>query len=55
MTLPNHHDWIHAIANRLFLGSDLLWQAMCAVWANDVLPEHDRKKVTDSIRLKLTV
>jgi predicted ATPase len=54
MTSPNHHEWVHSVASRLFLGSDSLWQAMCAVWASDVLPDYERKKITDPIRLKLT-
>ena len=53
MTIADHHEWVRAVANRLFLGGDHLWQAMCAVWANDCIPEHERKKITDSIRLRL--
>ncbi|MHB8331350.1 MAG: AAA family ATPase, partial [Candidatus Dormibacteria bacterium] len=30
MTLPDHHEWLRDAARRLVLGTDTLWQAMCA-------------------------
>lgn len=53
ITISDHHEWVQAVANRLFLGSGHLWQAMCAVWANDCCPLNVRKDISDTIRLKL--
>lgn len=33
LTLTDHHDWVRQAAAQLVLGSDTLWQAMCAEWA----------------------
>jgi len=32
MTFSDHHEWIRSAADRLLLGSDILWQEMCASW-----------------------
>ena len=53
MTLSDHHEWVNYVANRLFLGSDHLWQPMCAAWASECLSAQARKQVTDTMRLKL--
>jgi len=50
MTLTNSHDWVREAARRLFLGSDNLWQAMCAEWATACLDPADAKEVTQPIR-----
>ena len=33
MASGDHHTWVYDAANRLIIGSDNLWQAMCASWA----------------------
>jgi predicted ATPase len=35
MLLGDHHDWVNFAANRLMLGSESLWQAMCSEWASE--------------------
>ena len=32
MAQPNHHDWLKSAANDLVVGTDHLWQVMCASW-----------------------
>ena len=41
MARDDHHEWIKEAANRLIVGSDTLWQAMCASWATQcATPAH---------------
>jgi predicted ATPase len=49
MTVPDHHAWVSDAATRLFLGSDTLWQAMCAEWATTCLLKTDARRVTQLI------
>lgn len=46
----NHHEWIDLASNRLLLGGDILWQAMCAEWAKQVLQPTAARGLTDIIR-----
>ena len=34
MVLQDHHEWVLFAANQLMCGGDVLWQSMCAEWAN---------------------
>ena len=54
MLLNDHHDWIIQAASRLMLGGEILWQAMCAVWAENCLQADDAKKVTEAVSDVLT-
>lgn len=36
-TASDHHNWLSLAADALSLGTDNLWQAMCAVWASRCL------------------
>lgn len=49
MGLPDHHAWIDYTASRLTLGGDTLWQAMCAVWAAECLPEEEAKRIAQPV------
>jgi hypothetical protein len=49
MTLSNHHDWVNQAASPLMLGGDILWQAMCAIWAESCLNSQDAKLVVQPI------
>jgi predicted ATPase len=49
MTLPDHHSWITEAANRLFLGSDILWQSMCAEWATKCLSPESAASVIQPV------
>jgi predicted ATPase len=45
MSRDDHHDWVKEAANRLIVGSDTLWQAMCASWSTKCATPDDLKKV----------
>jgi hypothetical protein len=49
MTLGNHHDWVRSAATKLTLGGNILWQAMCAEWADACLEEDAAKTIVSSI------
>lgn len=34
MPLANHHHWVQAAADRLVVGSDILWRALVVSWCN---------------------
>ena len=36
MATDDHHEWVSQVANRLVLGSDVLWTLMCQEWASGV-------------------
>ena len=48
MTVNDHHEWVRLAANALQCGGDVLWQAMCAEWAN-AQPASVVKPITDAI------
>ncbi|AWV21735.1 ATP/GTP-binding protein [Roseomonas mucosa] len=50
MSLSDHHDWPRQAADELTLGSDLLWQALCASWAKNALAEADRLAIVEPVR-----
>lgn len=37
MTLNDHHEWVRVAANQLRCGGEVLWRAMCAEWAAELL------------------
>jgi hypothetical protein len=37
MTATDHHDWIRLVADRLIVGGNELWRAMCIAWAQRCL------------------
>lgn len=49
MNSSDHHGWVDDAANRLILGGDTLWQAMCAEWAEDCLSESDGKVLAQAV------
>jgi len=49
MYLPDHHDWIKFAANKLVVGTDSLWQAMCSEWAAKCLDEKEAVRITQPI------
>lgn len=54
MTLGNHHDWLTQAANRLVVGSSVLWPAMCAIWVSRCMAEPARRDLVDTVRLALS-
>jgi predicted ATPase len=49
MTLSSHHEWVKSAADRLALGGDVLWQAICAEWAEACLNPDEAQGIVDSI------
>ncbi len=49
MTLSDHHEWVRHAANRLLCGGDILWQALCAEWAERVLTKDEAMKIVLAI------
>jgi hypothetical protein len=45
MATADHHEWVNEAARRLVLGSDTLWQAMCAEWATSCLKREDAQRM----------
>lgn len=39
MTLPHHHDWIRHVADKVMLGGNELWRAMCRAYIATEAPE----------------
>ena len=54
MTLGDHHDWVTAAANALKCSGNILWQAMCAEWAQKILKPEEAKTVIQPIEDKLS-
>jgi hypothetical protein len=50
MTTVDHHEWVQSAAGKLMLGSEGLWEAMCAEWVANCLSAEDAKGVADPIR-----
>lgn len=53
MTLSNHHDWVQAAANRLYLGGNVLWQALCSEWATRKMKAEDAAAVRNYVEDRL--
>jgi hypothetical protein len=49
MLLENEHEWLANAATSLTLGSDILWQALCAEWAEKCLSAQEAKKITQFV------
>ncbi len=48
MVLGDHHEWVRFAANQLMCGGDVLWQSMCAEWAN-LCPREDVEYIIEVI------
>lgn len=49
LTLPDHHEWIKSIADRIVLGSDELWRAMCRVWLRECADDDIANDIIEAI------
>jgi predicted ATPase len=49
MMLPEHHEWIRYAANKLVIGSEMLWQVMCSEWATTCVEGEDVKHIVQPI------
>lgn len=54
MTQSDHKEWVQAAADRLAIGTDVLWQSMCAEWAKEGLSESQARSIADLIGLALS-
>ncbi|WP_415977649.1 ATP-dependent nuclease [Bilophila wadsworthia] len=45
MTLRDHHEWLTAAANPLFVGTHQLWQALCASWVHNCASQEELDNV----------
>jgi hypothetical protein len=50
MTFDDHHEWVRLAADELVLGGQILWQALCAVWAKECLSTIQANAVIDPLR-----
>mgnify|MGYP001347474647 CR=1 FL=1 len=50
MAQPNHHDWLKSAANVLVVGTDHLWQVMCASWVHNCASQAERESIMTPIR-----
>lgn len=57
MSHADHHFWIQEAADRLVLGSDILWQSLCASWAKHCATDEIKQKIIspiqDALELKI--
>ncbi|ENC9763711.1 TPA: AAA family ATPase [Pseudomonas aeruginosa] len=45
MDLGDHHLWVYDAADRLVIGGDILWQAICSVWANSIATQEQKDAI----------
>jgi hypothetical protein len=50
MSLSNHHDWVKHSGDRLTLGSDILWQALCSSWAKNCTTTDELNLISQPVR-----
>jgi hypothetical protein len=50
MAIADHHEWVRSAADRLILGADILWQALCASWAKNIARQADQETVANPVR-----
>ncbi|QXC50884.1 hypothetical protein KHC17_10085 [Agrobacterium salinitolerans] len=53
MQLNDHHLWLNSVGDRLLVGSDIVWQAMCSVWADDIATDGEKSAISQPISDKL--
>lgn len=49
MTKSDHHDWVEDAANRLVVGKNELWRALCSVWVARCAKEPELQTVVQLI------
>ena len=50
MAIADRHEWVRSAADRLILGADILWQALCASWAKNIVGQGDKETVANPVR-----
>ena len=54
MSASDEHEWVRLAADELVLGGDVLWQAMCSVWAKSCISASLARETVDVIQDALT-
>lgn len=49
----DHHSWVAFAADRLVVGTDVLWQALCSSWCDHCATDQDIAKVAEPVRESL--
>lgn len=52
-TLSDHHEWVRDAAQRLVLGGDVLWHAMCAEWVEHCASAESTRQLIEYIEDQL--
>ena len=47
MTIPDHHEWVKSVADRLIVGGNELWRAMASLWAEKCLNANDAQVIME--------
>lgn len=50
MTLSDHHDWVRDAADKLVVGGEILWQALCASWAQNCAQQSTKDTIASPVR-----
>jgi hypothetical protein len=49
MVIPDHHEWVRSVANRLLVQSNTLWTSMCVEWVQALPNDDDVRQVLDAV------
>jgi predicted ATPase len=49
MTNSDHHSWVNLVADRIIIGGNTLWRAMCGSWAAKCLNANDSRSLIEAI------
>lgn len=50
MTFSDHHDWVREAADNLIIGGDVLWQGLCASWAQNCADDQIKSVIASPIK-----
>jgi len=50
MTSTDHHEWLISASSKIHIGSDTMWQAMCAQWAGNCLTQTEAELIVNPIK-----
>lgn len=53
ITLPEHHNWIKYVADKVVVGGNELWRAMSRTWVENVMQDSEIESIIDVINEKL--
>ncbi len=49
LTLPDHHEWIKSLADRMVIGKEEVWRAMSRVWLNECAEPEVAEDIVESL------